>query len=50
MKVQEKVFVVSGGGSGMGRELVLLLLNKGARVAAVDINPNVFAGDDFLGR
>ena len=39
MKVIEKVIVVSGGGSGMGRELVLLLLKKGARVAAVDINP-----------
>ena len=38
MKVLNKVFVVSGGGSGMGRELVLLLLKKGARVAAVDIN------------
>jgi NAD(P)-dependent dehydrogenase (short-subunit alcohol dehydrogenase family) len=39
MKVLNKVFVVTGGGSGMGRELVLLLLKKGARVAAVDINP-----------
>jgi len=39
MKVLDKVIVVSGGGSGMGRELVLLLLKKGARVAAVDINP-----------
>lgn len=37
MKVQGKVFVVTGGGNGMGRELVLLLLSKGARVAAVDI-------------
>lgn len=40
MKVFDKAFVVSGGGSGMGRELVLLLLKKGARVAAVDINPD----------
>ena len=39
MKVKDKVIVVTGGGSGMGRELVLLLLKKGARVAAVDINP-----------
>lgn len=38
MKVQDKVIVVTGGGSGMGRELVLHLLTKGARVAAVDIN------------
>jgi hypothetical protein len=28
MKVLDKVFVVSGGGSGMGRELVLLLIKK----------------------
>jgi NAD(P)-dependent dehydrogenase (short-subunit alcohol dehydrogenase family) len=40
MKVKEKVIVVTGGGSGMGRELVLLLLQKGARIAAVDINPD----------
>lgn len=38
MKVQGKVVVVTGGGSGMGRALVLLLLRKGARVAAVDLN------------
>ncbi|HEX9785979.1 MAG TPA: SDR family NAD(P)-dependent oxidoreductase [Opitutaceae bacterium] len=38
MKVRDKVMVVTGGGSGMGRELVLNLLSKGARVAAVDIN------------
>ncbi len=39
MKVDAKVWVVTGGGSGMGRELVLQLLLKGARVAAVDRNP-----------
>jgi short-subunit dehydrogenase len=38
MKVEEKTFVVTGGGNGMGRELTLLLLKKGARVAALDIN------------
>jgi short-subunit dehydrogenase len=38
MKVQGKTIVVTGGGSGMGRELTLLLLQKGAQVAAVDIN------------
>jgi NAD(P)-dependent dehydrogenase (short-subunit alcohol dehydrogenase family) len=37
MKVSGKVFVVTGGGNGMGRELTLGLLSRGARVAAVDI-------------
>ena len=38
MQVQNKVIVVTGGGSGIGRQLVLLLVRKGAKVAAVDIN------------
>jgi NAD(P)-dependent dehydrogenase (short-subunit alcohol dehydrogenase family) len=37
MKVRGKVIVVTGGGSGIGRELVLGLLARGARVAVVDI-------------
>ena len=39
MKVQGKNIIVTGGGNGVGRELVLQLLNKGAMVVAVDINP-----------
>lgn len=38
MHVASKVIVVTGAGSGIGRELVLGLLKKGSRVAAVDIN------------
>ncbi len=38
MKVNGKVMVVTGGGNGVGRELVLQLLDKGAYVAAIDIN------------
>ena len=40
MKVKNKTILVTGGGSGMGRELVLHLLAKGARVITVDINEN----------
>jgi short-subunit dehydrogenase len=38
MKIAGKVIVVTGGGSGMGRELVLQLLRRGARVVTVDVN------------
>src|SRR5437588_4092555 len=38
MKVQSTVIVVTGGGNGMGRELVLHLLSRGAKVIAIDIN------------
>ncbi|MBK8463528.1 MAG: SDR family oxidoreductase [Nigerium sp.] len=37
MKVTGKVFAVTGGGSGIGREVVLELLRRGARVAAIDL-------------
>lgn len=38
MKLAGKVVVVTGAGSGMGRELVLELLKRRAQVAAVDVN------------
>lgn len=37
MKVNDKVLVVTGGGNGIGRQVVLEALRRGARVAAVDI-------------
>ncbi len=38
MQIRDKVFVVTGGGNGIAREVVLRLLALGGRVAAVDLN------------
>lgn len=38
MKIKSKKIVVTGAGSGLGRELVFGLLARGAKVAAVDIS------------
>jgi short-subunit dehydrogenase len=38
MQIATKTFVVTGAGGGIGRELTLQLLQKGANVAGVDIN------------
>lgn len=38
MNVAGKVFVVTGAGAGIAREVVLLLLANGAHVAGVDVN------------
>jgi short-subunit dehydrogenase len=38
MQIENKVFVVTGGGNGMGREVALQLITRGARVAAVDLS------------
>lgn len=38
MKVNGKTILVTGAGSGMGRELTLRLLEMGAKVVAVDLN------------
>jgi short-subunit dehydrogenase len=44
MEIAGKVFVVTGGGSGIGRQVVLTLLSRGARVAAVDLSAERLAG------
>lgn len=41
--LKEKVLIVTGAGSGMGRELTLQLVDKGVRVAACDINKETLA-------
>lgn len=43
MNLTRKTFVVTGAGNGLGRELVLQLLQKGAHVAAVDIREDALA-------
>ncbi len=39
MKLQGKVSIVTGGGSGMGRATALLLASEGARVMIADVDP-----------
>ena len=43
MRIAGKVFVVTGGGDGIGREVVLELLRRGGRVAAIDVRGEALA-------
>lgn len=43
MNPSGKVIVVTGAGSGMGREVALELLRRGASVAAADVNPDTLS-------
>lgn len=43
MELKDKVFVVTGAGNGIGREVALRLLSEGARVAGVDLNADGLA-------
>lgn len=38
MKIPNKTFIITGAGSGMGQELTVQLIQKGAKVAMVDIH------------
>lgn len=48
MKVADKTILVTGGGNGLGRELVLNLLRKGSKVVAVDIDKTALIGTKQL--
>lgn len=37
MKLYDKVLVITGAGSGIGRELTLNIISKGGRVAGIDV-------------
>jgi short-subunit dehydrogenase len=43
MRLEGKTVAVTGGGNGIGRELVLGLLNRGARAAALDLREDALA-------
>jgi short-subunit dehydrogenase len=43
MQASNKIIVVTGAGSGIGRELTLQLLKKNANVAGIDIHENALA-------
>ena len=43
MQISKKVYVVTGGGSGIGREIVRTLLSNDASVVAIDINKNALS-------
>ena len=45
LQIKDKVAMVTGGGGGIGRAVVLRLAQEGAKVAAVDLNVEVPTGD-----
>ena len=49
MKIADKTFVVTGAGNGIGREVALELLRRGARVAGVDISDAALSETAALG-
>ncbi|GGM41112.1 SDR family NAD(P)-dependent oxidoreductase [Dactylosporangium sucinum] len=49
MQLAQKVVVVTGAGSGIGRAVALAAVRRGAHVAAVDLNPATLAEDRGAG-
>ncbi len=39
MKLEDKVVLITGAGSGLGREASQLFASEGAKIAVVDIDP-----------
>jgi len=39
MKLEEKVALITGAGSGFGRATAILFAQEGARLVVVDVNP-----------
>ncbi len=50
MKLDGKIIVVTGAGSGIGREVALEAVRRGARVAAVDMNETTLAATADLAK
>jgi NAD(P)-dependent dehydrogenase (short-subunit alcohol dehydrogenase family) len=50
VQISKKVFIVTGGGNGIGRQVVLHLLGRGAHVAAVDLNADALEETRTLAR